>query len=179
MAKVETVSRRVALSALGASAGALLGANAKASPTGLAPTARSKFQLHSIDQSVLDKAPLFDVPFSPGVKLRGYSAINEPNCQVIIEDFMPGTEFWWTFPHDEFQYAISGEMELEVYLPPLYSEVIKRRVKAGDVYTYPLGTRKHVKVVGDKPFRHICFCPPTPNYPFPTYEELATKGQSK
>ncbi len=174
-----SISRRQALSTLGVSAGAALAAAVQASPIGLAPTARSKFQLHSIDNAVMDKAPLFDVPFNPGQKIRGYSAINEPNCQVIIEDFMPGTEFWWTFAHDEFQYAISGEMEVEVYLPPLYSEVIKRRVKPGDVYTYPLGARKRVKIVGDKPFRHICFCPPSPGYPFPTYEELTKPAAPK
>jgi mannose-6-phosphate isomerase-like protein (cupin superfamily) len=141
-------------------------------PIGLAPNPRSKFAQHRVDDAALDKAPLFDLPFNPGVKIRGYSAINEPNCQVIIEDFMPGTEFTWTFTHDEFQVALAGEMELEVWLPPLYSESVKTRVKAGDIYTYPVGARKKVKVVGSVPFRHICFCPPSPEYPFPTLEDL-------
>jgi quercetin dioxygenase-like cupin family protein len=141
-------------------------------PIGLAPTARSSFDAHTIDNAALDRAPLFDLPFNPGVKIRGYSAINQPNCQVIIEDFLPGSEFWWTFAHDEFQVALSGEMEVEVYLPPLYTEVIKRTIRAGDIFTYPVGARKHVKVTGSVPFRHICFCPPSPNYPFPTLDDL-------
>jgi quercetin dioxygenase-like cupin family protein len=136
---------------------------------GLAPGARSAFAKHSIDRAFLESLAPFDVPFNPGAKIRGYSAINEPNCQVIVEDFMPGVEFTWVFPHDEFQYCISGEMDLEVWLPPLYSESTKTRIKAGDVYVYPVGARKHVKVVGTEPFRHICFCPPSPNYPFPEY----------
>jgi quercetin dioxygenase-like cupin family protein len=177
--KNESVSRRAALGGMLASAGAVTATNTTASPIGLAPTARSKFAVHSIDHAAMDRAPLFDLPFSPGVKIRGYSATNQPNCQVIIEDFMPGTEFWWTFAHDEFQYVLSGEMELEVYLPPLYSEVIKRRIKAGDVFTYPVGARKHVKVIGDKPVRHICFCPPSPDYPFPTYESLIGQATAK
>lgn len=141
-------------------------------PIGLAPNPRSGFAKHTVDDAALDGAPLFDLPFNPGVKIRGYSAINEPNCQVIIEDFMPGTEFTWVFGHDEFQVALTGEMELEVWLPPLYSESVKTRVKAGDIYTYPVGARKHVKVIGTVPFRHICFCPPSPNYPFPTLADL-------
>jgi quercetin dioxygenase-like cupin family protein len=141
-------------------------------PIGLAPTARSSFEKHTVDNAALDSAPMFDLPFNPGVKIRGYSAINQPNVQVIIEDFMPGSEFTWVFTHDEFQVALSGEMELEVHLPPLYTEVIKTTIRAGDIYSYPLGARKRVKVTSKEPFRHICFCPPSPNYPFPTLAEL-------
>lgn len=144
-------------------------------PIGLAPNARSSFEYHYIDHAALDAAPLFDLPFNPGVKIRGYSAINQPNCQVIIEDFMPGDEFSWVFTHDEMQYAVSGEMEVKVWLPPLYSEVIEAKVTAGCIYTYPLGARKQVKVTGKVPFRHICFCPPSPNYPFPTLADLRGK----
>ncbi|QTH20163.1 hypothetical protein HRJ34_17600 [Rhizorhabdus wittichii] len=148
-------------------------------PIGLAPTARSVFASHDIDHAALDGAPLFDLPFNPGVKIRGYSAINQPNCQVIIEDFMPGDEFWWTFAHDEIQYALAGEMEVEVYMPPLYSEVERATIRAGTVYSYPVGARKYVKVTSDVPFRHICFCPPSPDYPFPTLDQLnsATKQE--
>jgi quercetin dioxygenase-like cupin family protein len=141
-------------------------------PIGLAPTARSSFEKHTVDNAAMDSAPMFDLPFNPGVKIRGYSAINQPNVQVIIEDFMPGSEFTWVFTHDEFQVALSGEMELEVHLPPLYTEVVKTTVRAGDIYSYPLGARKRVKVTSKEPFRHICFCPPSPNYPFPTLAEL-------
>lgn len=141
-------------------------------PVGLAPTPRSTFEAHNIDEAALDGAPLLELPFNPGVRIRGYNCINQPNCQIIVEDFMPGDEFDWVFTHDEMQYCISGEMEVTVYLPPLYSEVITAHITPGTVYSYPLGARKHVKVLGDQPFRHICFCPPSPNYPFPTLEQL-------
>ena len=141
-------------------------------PIGLAPTPRSGFAAHTIDAAVLDAAPMLPLPFNDGVTIRGYSAINQPNCQVIIEDFMPGDQFVWTFTHDEFQYCLSGEMEVEVFLPPLYAESVKLRIGPGTVYTYPVGARKHVRVLGEVPFRHICFCPPSPDYPFPTYDQL-------
>ena len=31
--------------------------------------------------------------------------------------------------------------------------------RTGTLYNYPIGTRKRVKVLGDEPFRHICFSP--------------------
>ena len=139
---------------------------------GLAPHPYSVFGHHEIDEKALDNAPLMDLPFNRGVQLRGYSAINQPNCQIIFEDFLPGQEFWWTVPHDEIQYCISGEADYEVFMAPLYSESVKTRLKAGSVCSLPAGARFHVKVLGDGPFRHLAICPPSPNYPFPEYEEL-------
>lgn len=141
-------------------------------PIGLAPNVRSGFGVHTVDEAALAGAPLLDLPFNPGVQIRGYSAINQPNCQVIVEDFLPGQEFDWTFVHDEFQYCISGEMALTVYLPPLYAEVVEAHVVPGTIYTFPVGARMHVRVIGDQPYRHLCFCPPSPDYPFPTIADL-------
>lgn len=147
-------------------------------PIGLAPTARSSFAVHVIDHDALDKAPMLPLPFNEGVAIRGYSAINQPNCQIIVEDFMPGQEFEWTFTHDEMQYCLSGEMELTVWLPPLYQEKIETTITAGTLYTYPVGARKRVRVTSDVPVRHLCFCPPSPDYPFPTLEELKAGGDA-
>ncbi len=141
-------------------------------PIGLAPTPRSRFECHRIDYAALDAAGTFDLPFNPGARVRGYQAINQPNCQIIIEDFLPGAEFTWVFTHDEMQYALSGAMQLMVWLPPLYAEATEVTVTEGCVYTYPVGARIHAKVLGDRPFRHVCFCPPSPDYPFPTLEQL-------
>ena len=143
---------------------------------GLAPSPRSKFEAHLIDHDAMDKAPPFDLPFNPGVKIRGYSAINQPNCQIIIEDFFPGDEFEWQFVHDEQQYCLSGSMELKVWLPPLFGEMIETTIVPGTVYSYPIGAKKRVKVLGDEVCRHICFCPPSPNYPFPTVDEINAMG---
>jgi quercetin dioxygenase-like cupin family protein len=141
-------------------------------PIGLAPNPRSSFAFHHIDDSALDKAEPMALPFNKDTFIRGYAAITQPNCQVIYEDFMPGEEFQWTFSHDEFQYCTSGEIEIEVFMPPLYAESVKGRLKAGAVSVFPVGARMHVKVIGDQPYRHICFCSPNPDYPFPTHESL-------
>lgn len=142
-------------------------------PIGLAPNPRSRFQAHDIDHAALDSAPALPLPFQQGVQnIRGYSAISQPSVQIIIEDFLPGTEFTWVFTHDEYQYCLAGEIEIEVWEPPLYTESTRTRLKAGSVYSFPVGARMHVRVLGDQPFRHICFCPPNPGYPFPTIDEL-------
>jgi len=143
---------------------------------GLAPNPYSRFRHHTIDEEALDAADFFDLPFNPGVQLRGYSAFNEPNCQVIFEDFMPGHEIWWTVPHDEVQYCISGEAEFEVFMPPLYEESVKATLKAGSVCSLPTGARFNVKVIGDQPFRHLAICPPIPGYNYPTYEDIKQGG---
>jgi hypothetical protein len=63
-------------------------------------------------------------------------------------------------------------MEVQVWLPPLYDKMIQAKITPGTVYVYPIGARKKVKVLGNQPLRHICFCPPSPDYPFPTLADL-------
>lgn len=128
-------------------------------PVALVPAQPSRFAVHRIDEAERNDAPIIDVPFSTGASLRGHSAINQPGLG-------------WTFVLDEMQYAISGEMEVEAWLAPLYSESVKVHIRPGTVYTYPPGARKRVRVMGDQPLRHICFCTPSPDYPFPTAAAL-------
>ena len=90
--------------------------------------------------------------------------------------FFPGDEFEWQFAHDEIQYCLSGSMQLTVWSPPLFAERVDTVIEPGTLYNYPIGTRKRVKVLGDEPFRHICFCPPSPNYPFPTADDVRAMG---
>lgn len=142
---------------------------------GLAPNQRSTFEISNLDESAMLAAPLMDLPFNENVQIRGYTAVNQPNCQIIVEDFMPGQTLEWVFTHDEMQYCLSGEMDLTVWLPPLYQETVTTKVKAGSMYTFPIGARMKLTVTSAEPLRHICFCPPSPNYPFPTLAELAGK----
>jgi mannose-6-phosphate isomerase-like protein (cupin superfamily) len=142
-------------------------------PVGLAPTPRSLFEHAAIDYVALEAAPIFELPFNPGATLRGYDALNQPTCQIIVEDWMPGgPEFTWVFTHDEYQIGISGAADIEVHLPPLYSEAQKAELRAGSLYIFPVGARMKVRVLGNEPYRHICFCPPSPGYPFPKLADI-------
>lgn len=127
----------------------------------------SKFKVHHFNHDDMDRAELIPLPFNPGVEIKGYSTeINEPCAQVVVEDFLPNTEIWWTFPHDEFHYCVSGSAEIEFFLPPLYAESVKETIRPGSVVLMPSGGRMNIKT-GDEPYRHICFCFPGPDYPFP------------
>jgi hypothetical protein len=141
-------------------------------PIGLAPAPYSTFSAEHIDMAALARAPLMPLPFNPGVNIRAYTCVNQPNCQITFEMFLPGSEFIWTFAHDEFQYCTSGEMELEAWMPPLYSESVTTKIRAGGVYTIPVGTRIRFKILGGEPCTHVSFCTPSPGYPFPTYEQV-------
>ena len=142
-------------------------------PVGLTPGQYSRFQVHKIRPEDMASAALLGLPFNDGVQIRGYNTeINEPAAQVVVEDFLPGSEFSWTFVHDELQYGLSGAIDIEVFLPPLYSETVKTRLDEGCVYLFPAGARMHVKVLGDEPYRHICICVPNPGYPFPDAESM-------
>ena len=135
----EDVGRRQVLNAAGFGLLGLVGASLSAqAQQGAAPSPRSAFEAHKIDHDVMEKAPLLDLPFSDGIKIRGYSAINQPNCQVIIEDFFPGDEFEWQFPHDEIQYCLSGSMQLTVWSPPLYAERVDTVIEPGTLYNLSL-----------------------------------------
>ena len=102
----EDVGRRQVLNAAGFGLLGLVGASLSAqAQQGAAPSPRSAFEAHKIDHDVMEKAPLLDLPFSDGIKIRGYSAINQPNCQVIIEDFFPAMNLSGS-SHDEIQYRL-------------------------------------------------------------------------
>ena len=171
----EDVGRRQVLNAAGFGLLGLVGASLSAQlQQGAVPSPRSAFEAHKIDHDVMEKAHCLTCRFRRDQD-SGYSAINQPNCQVIIEDFFPGDEFEWQFPHDEIQYCLSGSMQLTVWSPPLYAERVDTVIEPGTLYNYPIGTRKRVKVLGDEPFRHICFAP-QPNYPFPTADDVRAMG---
>ena len=92
-----------------------------------------------------------------------------------MEDFLPGEDIVWTFPHDELQYVLSGAAELEVSMPPLYGETLRARVEPGCIVYFPAAARMRVTVLHDAPCRHIAFCYPNPSYPFPPAASLASK----
>lgn len=135
---------------------------------GLREISYSRFRVHQYDPADMEQATSFPLPFNPGVQIKGYGTeIDEPAGQIVIEDFLPGTEFNWQFAHDEMQYCISGQAEIEFFHPPLYSDSVKAQLGPGSMYLLPQGGRMQIKVIGDEPYRHICFCYPGPRYPFP------------
>ena len=134
----------------------------------------SKFQIHQYNPSDMEAAPLIPLPFNDGVSIKGYGTeVNEDAGQIVIEDFLPGTKFSWQFSHDEMQYGISGRARIRFYHPPLYADVVEHELGPGSMYLLPNGGRMEIEVLGDEPYRHVCFCFPGPKYPFPPAESMS------
>ncbi len=136
-----------------------------------------KFKIYHCEDSDLDGAPNLEFPFIPGSKFKAVNTgIDEAGVQVNYEDFVKGEDIVWTVSHDEVQYVVSGEAEIEYHLPPLMIETGKVVAKAGSVYLLPRGTRVVWRVLSDEPFRHLCICFPNPGYPIPVAESNKDAG---
>ena len=141
---------------------------------GLTDITWSKFKIYDPVDSDLDNAPDLEFPFHPGSKFRAINTgIDEPSTQVNYEDFYKGMDIGWSMPHDEVQVVVSGEAEIEYFLPPLMAESGKVIAKKGSVYLLPQGARIIWRVLSDEPFRHLCICYPNPRYPIPVADSVA------
>lgn len=141
---------------------------------GLTDITWSKFKIYDPVDSDLDNAPDLEFPFHPGSKFRAINTgIDEPSTQVNYEDFYKGMDIGWSMPHDEVQVVVSGEAEIEYFLPPLMAESGKVIAKKGSVYLLPQGARIIWRVISDEPFRHLCICYPNPRYPIPVADSVA------
>jgi hypothetical protein len=127
-----------------------------------------KFAHYRYNDQDLANEPDLQFPFVPGSRFRAVNTgIDEPALQLNLEDFYKGVEIPWTLAHDEAHYVISGECEIEYWLPPLMLETGTIIAKAGDSYYMPRGCRVIWRTLSDVPFRHLCFCFPNPGYPIP------------
>ena len=141
---------------------------------GLTDITWSKFKIYDPVDSDLDNAPDLEFPFHPGSKFRAINTgIDEPSTQGNYEDFYKGMDIGWSMPHDEVQVVVSGEAEIEYFLPPLMAESGKVIAKKGSVYLLPQGARIIWRVISDEPFRHLCICYPNPRYPIPVADSVA------
>lgn len=139
------------------------------------PLRYSKFVMYRVDDADLEGEPTFPFPFVDGSQFRAVNVgIDEPAVQVNFEDFLPGPEIPWTLFHDELQYVTSGRAEIEYWLPPLMQEHGKVVAEPGCIYLMPRGCRVVWRVLGDKPFRHLCICFPNPCYPIATARSAQT-----
>jgi hypothetical protein len=126
----------------------------------------SKFRIYHVQDSDLDNAPTFQFPLVEGSLCKAVNVgIDEPAVQINFEDFLPGVDIPWFMFHDEIQYVTSGEAEITYHLPPMFKETGKVHAKPGSIYLLPRGARIVWRVLGDKPFRHLCLCIPNPGYP--------------
>ncbi|RRN66040.1 cupin domain-containing protein [Caulobacter sp. 602-1] len=135
--------------------------------------AYSRFRMYQVDESDLEKAPLFSFPMLEGVMNKAINVgIDEPATQVNFEEFLPGHDISWAMFHDELHYVTSGECEVTYHLAPMMTISGTVIARPGCIYLLPRGAHIKWKVLGDKPFRHLCICIPNPGYPVPLADSV-------
>jgi hypothetical protein len=130
------------------------------------PLVYSKFRMYHIDDRDLDEVEPEAVEFLGGALQRMVGiGIDEPACQMVLEDFFPGGEYHWTTWQDQVDLVTQGSAEITCYLPPSLEEKVVVVAEAPCVYLIPRGTRITWKPLGDGPFRHISIDFPNPGFP--------------
>jgi len=111
-----------------------------------------------LDTDEMDKLEVIEfggpIPGTKSGPARLKTLINVPEAWVGVEDFMPGTEFHWSFHYNEVHLVLEGKAELTYTLAANPNRIFKAVASKGDTYLIPCGARVTWKVVSDEPFRH-------------------------
>jgi hypothetical protein len=125
----------------------------------------SKFRMYKIENSDLDSITPGPFPFCEGAVSRMVGVgIDEPACQVVLEDYFPGPPYVWTVWQDQIDVVLSGKAKITYYEPP--DQNIQRTViaEAGCLYLIPRGTKIIWNILGEEPFRHLSIDFPNPGF---------------
>jgi len=106
-------------------------------------------------------------------KIRIRRLIREPEGHITLEDFFPGDVISMGFWHAECHYALEGKVKITYSVPPLHQKTFEVVVEAGDAILYERGDQVTWEVLGNEPYRHICFIMPA--VPLPTGDQLVNK----
>lgn len=143
------------------------------------PLVYSRFQLYRIDDADLDAVTPEPVGILGGGLQRMVGiGIDEPACQMVMEDFFPGSEYHWTTWQDQVDFVTSGSAEITCLLPPALEEKVVVVAEAPCVYLIPRGARITWKPLGDRPFRHISVDFPNPGFPSSLAPSVRAGGSS-
>lgn len=131
----------------------------------LQPIVWSRFAAHRILAEDIAAATLMPVPLRPGHEFRGYGIVDEPACQIRVEEVFPGLEIEWHLAHDEIHICLAGEAECEFWNPPLFDESERLHILPDTVYFMPDGGKAHFRVLGDQAYRYLTITFPSAGYP--------------
>jgi len=124
----------------------------------------SKTAFSKIDWPALDAAALEPYPTKPESKFRWAIILDEPTCQVVVEDWLKGNDIEWTYWVDSLFFVVSGSAEMEIWQPPNWVTKTTKVVEKGSVFLCPRGARASWKVLSDEPFRHVVVDIPNAGY---------------
>ena len=124
----------------------------------------SRTAVSKIDWPALDTAPLEPYPNAEGSRFRWQLILDEPACQVVIEDWFKDNDVEWTYWIDSLYLVISGSAEMEIWQPPNWATRTAAILEAGSIFLCPRGARARWHVTSDEPFRHVVVDMPNPGY---------------
>ena len=124
----------------------------------------SQVTFSKLDWEALDAAPLESYPTVETSKFRWSMIVDQPTCQVVLEDWLKDNEIEWTYWVDSLFIVFSGTAEMEIWQPPNWTKRFKRTVGPNDVFLCPRGARARWKVTSEEPFRHLVVDIPNAGY---------------
>lgn len=124
----------------------------------------SKTAFAKLDWAALDAAELEPYPVKEDSKFKWSMILDEPTCQVVLEDWFKDNDIQWTYWVNSLFIVISGTAEMEIWQPPNWVKRTKRTVTKDDVFLCPRGARAWFKTISDEPFRHIVVDIPNAGY---------------
>ena len=124
----------------------------------------SKTAFSKLDWSKLDGAGLEPYPTKPDSKFRWAMVLDEPTCQVVLEDWYKDNDIEWTYWVDSLFIVVSGSAEVEIWQPPNWVTKKTIVVEKDAVFLCPRGARAKFRTLSDEPFRHIVVDIPNAGY---------------
>lgn len=121
-----------------------------------------------LDADKMDKRELIEfggpIPGTKSGPARLKTAINVPEAWVGVEDFLPRSEFHWSFHYNEVHLVLQGKAEITYTLAANPDRVFTAVAEKGDTYLIPCGARVTWKVTSEEPFRHYFVIMPRYQY---------------
>lgn len=130
-------------------------------------------KFEKLQEPVLTEIPKIkvDIEHEPDTKIESISGsfyghktpvIRVANGVFSLEDFGAGETITWMFPYDEFHWIVKGSAEMTYSLAGTsHTEQKTVRIKEGDIYLLPTGSRATWKVDPGVPLRKICVLLPS------------------
>jgi mannose-6-phosphate isomerase-like protein (cupin superfamily) len=126
----------------------------------------SKFQLADPARAAefIEQAPMEPFPLKPDSRFRIVTLMNEPACQVVLEDWFKDNPIEWVYFVDAFHVVISGRAEITYRNPPDWPEERTVIAEPGMMYLTPRGAHVKWRILSDEPFRHVVLDIPNAGY---------------
>jgi mannose-6-phosphate isomerase-like protein (cupin superfamily) len=126
----------------------------------------SKFRLSDPARAAeaIEQATMEPFPLKPESRFRIVTLMNEPACQVVLEDWFKDNPIEWVYFVDAFHIVLSGRAEITFRDPPDWPEERTVIAEPGMMYLTPRGSHVKWRILSEEPFRHVVLDIPNAGY---------------